>query len=170
MKMTSAYANKMLKKLTEDKSYWKEKEDLGCVYRAAADEEPVIPGYDFTVVSGEIQAIDEKILKIKHAINLNNVNSCITVGDTQMSVDEILVAMAQLNRRKQFLDEARKRDPKKRIGVGMYNPRRAVPEYEYINYDLELVKQEYDRVDMQIAQMQIALDRYNQTCEFEVQI
>ena len=43
------------------------------------------------------------------------------------------------------------------------------PEYQYINYDLQLVKDEYERVDAEIAAMQIALDKYNQTVEFEVE-
>lgn len=41
--MTSAYANKMLKKLTEDKEYWLRKKMKVVQYIAAADEEPVIP-------------------------------------------------------------------------------------------------------------------------------
>jgi hypothetical protein len=56
------------------------------------------------------------------------------------------------------------------INSGMYSPRKTAPEYVYINYDLDLVKREYERVDTQIAEMQIALDKYNQTFEFEVQI
>ena len=46
--------------------------------------------------------------------------------------------------------------------------RNAVPEYRYINYDLELAKKEYERIDKEITEMQIALDKYNQTVEFEV--
>ena len=44
------------------------------------------------------------------------------------------------------------------------------PEYKYINYDLELIKQEYERVSNAIMEMQMALDRYNQTVLFEVNI
>lgn len=47
--------------------------------------------------------------------------------------------------------------------------RKTAPEYEYINYDLELIKAEYERVDAEISAMQIALDKYNQTFEFEVE-
>jgi hypothetical protein len=31
-KMTSAYANKMLRKLNEDKEFWRSKEKEGCLY------------------------------------------------------------------------------------------------------------------------------------------
>ena len=42
-KMTSAYANKVIRKLQEDKEFWLNKEKEGFVYIAALDEEPVIP-------------------------------------------------------------------------------------------------------------------------------
>ena len=48
--------------------------------------------------------------------------------------------------------------------------RNSVPEYKYINYDLELIKKEYETVSTTIMEMQMALDKYNQTVEFEVEI
>ena len=44
-KMTSAYANKKLKSLEEDKAFWVNKEATSCTYLAAINEEPVIPEY-----------------------------------------------------------------------------------------------------------------------------
>lgn len=87
-----------------------------------------------------------------------------------MTIDEVLVKMAQLNKRKAVLDKLRKQAPKTRINSGMFTSRKTAPEYQYINYDLELVKSEYERVDAEIAAMQIALDKYNQTFEFEVEV
>ena len=168
--MTSAYANKVLRKLTEDKEYWRRKENEGCTYVAAIDEEPVIPDYDYEKVAAEITAIDEKILKIKHAININNATNRVAVGDAEMTIDEILVKMAQLSKRKAVLDNLRKREPKTRINSGLYSSRKTAPEYEYVNYDIELVKKEYERIDAEIAAMQIALDKYNQTFEFEIPV
>ncbi len=42
MKITSAYANKLLKSLTDEKSYWEAKEAASRTYVAAVGEEPVI--------------------------------------------------------------------------------------------------------------------------------
>lgn len=168
--MTSACANKMLRKLNEDKEYYRSKEVDGMTYVAALDEEPVIPEYDYGTVAAAIAEIDEKILIIKHAINLNNTINRIQVGDKDMSIDEILVKMAQLNRRKGVLDIMRKKEPKTRINSGYYASRKAVPEYEYINYDLDEVKAQYEKADAEIAMMQMALDKYNQTFEFEVAV
>lgn len=167
--MTSAYANKVIRKLNEDKDYWNNKEREGITYIAAVDEEPVIPDYDYVTVAKEIDDINNKILKIKHAINVNNATNQIQVGEELMTVDEILIRMAQLSKRKMILDNLRKRSPKSRVNDS-YSNRKAAPEYIYINYDLETVKKDYEKIDADIAAMQIALDKYNQTFEFEVQI
>lgn len=169
-KMTSAYANKMLKKLAEDKDYWRKVEFESYLYTAAADEEALVPDYDYKTVAAKIEEIDDKICKIKHAVNSANVTSKIVVGNKEMSVDTILVKMAQLNLRKQVLDDMRKRQPKVRLNSSYTQPKKAVAEYEYINYDLDLVKNEYERLDNEISMMQLELDKYNQTFEFDVEI
>jgi len=76
--------------------------------------------------------------------------------------------LAQLNRRKLVLDDMRKQEPKTRINSGVYAARKTAPEYRYINYDLEVIKSDYERIDAELAAMQIALDKYNQTYEFEL--
>ena len=166
-KMTSAIANKMLRCLEYEKSYWLDKEACSKTYVAATDEEPVIPDYNDTEVSATIAALDEKIAIIKHALNFTNATAKIMVGDTEMSVDTILVKMAQLNRRKNTLDQMRKALPKTRQMSG-FGSRSSAPEYQYLNYDLAQVKQDYEKVANTIMEMQLALDKYNQTVLFDV--
>lgn len=166
-KMTSAYANKKLKSLEEDKAFWVNKEATSCTYIAAINEEPVIPEYDYLEVAQIIEDIDAKIAVLKHAINLNNAMAKVPVGDEEMSIDTILVRMAQLNKRKNTLDMMRKQLPKERLD-NSYRVRNSIAEYRYINYDPALIKQEYERVSDMILLMQMSLDKYNQTVEFEV--
>ena len=52
--MTSAYANKMLRSLEEDKAFWANKEATACTYVAAINEEPVVPEYDYAEVAATI--------------------------------------------------------------------------------------------------------------------
>lgn len=167
-KMTSAYANKMLKSLEEDKAFWVNKEEASSTYVVANNEEPVVPDYDYLQVANIIAEIDEKITVIKHALNVANATAKVMVGDTEMSIDTILIKMAQLNKRKSVLDVMRKRLPKAREEQRSYMSRNTVPEYRYINYDLDLIKKEYESVSKAIMEMQMALDRYNQTVQFEV--
>lgn len=98
-KMTSAYANKMLKSLEEDKAFWVNKEETSSTYVVANNEEPVVPEYDYTQVANTIAEIDEKITVIKHALNVANATAKVVVGDIEMSIDTILIRMAQLNKR-----------------------------------------------------------------------
>ena len=168
--MTSAYANKMLKNLEEDKAFWVNKEEASSTYVAAINEEPVVPEYDYTEVAATIAALDEKTAIIKHALNVTNATAKVQVGDTEMSIDTILIKMAQLNKRKAVLDQMRKQLPKTREEQHSYMSRNAVPEYRYINYDLELIKKEYEAVSKSIIEMQMALDKYNQIVQFEVDI
>ncbi len=168
-KMTSAYANKILKRLQDDKSFWLSKERDGYVYVAAIDEEPVIPEYDYNQISEEIENIDQKIVKIKHAINVINATSEIEIGKEKLTVDQILITMAQLNNRRSMLDIMRKKQEKKRIDSGMYSSRKSVPEYQYVNYNIDNVKKDYEIIDSKIASLQIALDKFNQTFEFEIE-
>lgn len=167
-KMTSAYANKMLKSLEEDKAFWVNKEETSSTYVVANNEEPVVPEYDYMQVAITIGEIDEKIAVIKHALNVANATAKVVVGDIEMSIDTILIRMAQLNKRKNVLDVMRKRLPKAREEQRSYMSRNTVPEYRYINYDLDLIKKEYESVSKAIMEMQMALDRYNQTVQFEV--
>ena len=168
-KMTSAYANKMIRSLEEDKAFWVNKEVTSSTYVASINEEPVIPEYDYLEVAATIAELDEKIAIIKHALNLTNAMAKVPVGEKEMSIDTILIKMAQLNKRKTVLDQMRKQLPKAREEQ-TYVSRNVVPEYRYINYDLELVKREYEAVSKTIMEMQMALDKYNQTVQFEVEI
>lgn len=169
-KMTSAYANKLLKRLEEDKAYWRNFEMDSYLYTAADDEEPLIPDYDYSRVAGIIDDIDLKICAIKHSINLANATNTIVVNDKEISIDAVLVRMAQLNKRKLILDGMRKQQPKSRVGTLTLANRKGVVEYQYTNYDIEEVKRAYERIDNEIAKMQLELDKYNQTYEFDVNI
>ncbi len=157
-KITSAYANKMLRSLEEDKAFWVNKEAASSTYVAAVNEEPVIPEYDYMTIANTIDEI------------LTNATAKVQIGNQEMSIDSILIRMAQLNKRKAVLDDMRKRLPKMRVYSNSFSSSGSVPEYKYINYDLEVIRQEYDRISNTIMEMQIALDRYNQTVLFDVDI
>ena len=127
-KITSAYANKMLRSLEEDKAFWVNKESTSSTYVAAVNEEPVVPEYDYMTVANTIDEIDRKILTIKHTLNLTNATAKVQVGAQEMSIDGILIRMAQLNKRKTVLDDMRKRLPKTRVYGSSFVSSGSVPE------------------------------------------
>ncbi len=44
------------------------------------------------------------------------------------------------------------------------------PDVQCINFDMDVVKAEYDRVESFINELLLTLDKYNQTIEFDVDI
>lgn len=171
MKITSAMANKLLLKLKAEKQMYLQREGDSASYVVAQGEEALIPEFDFSKNNQAIKEIDDKIARIKHAINVSNALAKIDVEGVIYSVDEILVRMAQLNARLSVYDELRKKLPKERLDNRRYSSQNhSVIEFSYINYDLEEVKKEFEKTEHVIMMMQLALDKYNQTVEFEIDV
>lgn len=172
MKMTSAYANKLIKKLKEDRDYWREIEDVRHKYVVSQGEEPIIPEYDFLKVHRTIADIDDKIIKIKHALNVSNSTNCVEINGIAYTIDMLLVKMAQMTERKTVLGAMRKLTPKLRVMESGFGRLHQTPTFDVqcINFDMEIVKAEYDRVESFINELLLTLDKYNQTVEFDVDI
>jgi len=164
MKVTSASANKIIKALEDEKMYLKNIEEQSCTYIVSDSELDEKPDYDYIETQRQIEEIDNKVLKIKHAINVFNTRTKLPGLD--ITIDMALVKMAQLNQMKTKLDGLRKKLPKQRVpSFGKDSV-----DYLYINYDLAAVKEDYKKVSDQIMEIQLALDTCNQTIEFEVDI
>jgi len=172
MKMTSAYANKMIKKLKEDRDYWREIENVRHTYIEAQGDEAIIPEYDFLEVHRTIADLDAKIIKIKHALNVSNSTNVVAVEGENYTIDMLLVKMAQMTERKAVLGAMRKLTPRARVMDSVYGRFRQTPttDIQCINFDMEVVKAEYDRIESFMNELLLTLDKYNQTVEFEVDI
>ena len=169
MKVTSALANKMIKQLEEEKLYWNNLEFEAHTYTAAIGEEPVIPEYDYAKVSETLDSIDRKIERIKHALNVSNATNCVETEEGLLTIDAVLIRMAQLNHRKSKLDTLRKKLPKERLtSTASWGNVSKAPEYRYLNYDVNQVKDDFEKISRRILNMQLVLDKYNQTQEFEI--
>jgi hypothetical protein len=169
MKMTSAYANKIIKQLKEERMFLLNREHEDSTYTVAEDEEPLIPEYNYEEIRNKISEINEKICKIKHAINVANTTQSVTIGDKEYTIDMLLVRMAQLNERKVVFNELRSKSLRARKS-GYYSPSSRPIEYVYTNYDPEVAKADFEKTSREIMDIQLALDRHNQTYTFEVEI
>ena len=164
MKITSAGANKLLRKLEDDKRYILSQEASACTYVMTEGAESVIPVYDYRKTAQALEEVDAKVRKIKHGLNI--FNSTTVLDEINITIDEALVKMAQLNQRKATLDVMRCRLEKERIAnFGRSN----VVEYTCINYDLAEIQAEYQAVSQQIMDIQLALDLANQTKTFALE-
>ena len=166
---TSHEAAKLLKKLNEDYSAMLRKEEKSSVFRAAMGEDPetVRPAYDYAATRDELDLLEEKIRRLKHAINVFNTTH--TVPGYDMTVDEMLVRLPLLSGKKQKLAEMISKLPKERAEPE-YGRTTNIIDYNYINYDLDAVKADYEKVCAELADSQLALDNVNARETFDVDL
>lgn len=166
MKVTSAEANKILRKYQDDLNRLIAQEKQSAVFTAAVTEdiEAARPDYHISLMQGEIEALQIKIRSLKHAINVFNVTHKPEGFD--MTVDEMLVYIPQLTSMKGKYQGMASRLPKTRRESGY--SRSGLIEYEYANYDPAFAQEQLDRVTEELARAQLALDKLNTTETFEI--
>lgn len=169
MKLTSAEANKLLRKVNEEYAAMLRLEECSREFNAAVGEdiETVRPEYDYKETREKLKALEGKTRKIKHAINIFN-NTHIVDG-FNMTIDELLIYIPQLARRKEKLAEMSAKLPKARVNED-YRRRSNIIDYTYINYDLGEVKKDLEAVTDELARAQIALDVLNTSTEIELDL
>lgn len=167
MKLTSAEANKLLRKLHDDHDALKRMEAESRIFVAATTEklEDARPEYDYSAVQQKLADLEEKIRRLKHAINLFNVSQ--PIDDSGMTIDQALVYIPQLSDRKRKLADMRSVQKKSRNtntrGTNLI-------EYTYANYDIEQAELDYQKANNELARVQNALDLVNSTVQFEIDI
>ncbi len=169
MKYTSAQANKLLRKLKDEYAALQQNEKDSFKFVAALNEDPesVRPQYDYAHMQKDMRELEAGIRKVKHAISQFNVSTRIEEFD--MTIDEMLVYIPQLTVLKQRLGVMKGKLPKARVQQ-KYGGNSNIIDYEYINYDLEEVRKDYDIISDELSRAQLALDTLNNSAEFELNI
>ena len=169
MKLTSAEAAKMLRKLNEEQATIKQKENKSAVFIAAIGEdiESVRPVYQYEDIQNQLAVLEEKVRKVKHAINMFNLTT--VVPGFNMTVDQMLVYIPQLNERKNKLTRMAENLPKERVNASGYGVKTIV-EYKYANYDIARVEADLTAATNELAKAQTALDVINNTATLEVDL
>lgn len=167
MKCTSAEAGKMLRKLMEEKSSIEMREYSGKEFLAAVGEdlESVRPDYDFAKTQSALAEVERKIRKLKHALNV--FNSTTVIHEFDMTIDEMLVYIPQLTARKNKLSSMKDKLPKIRE---QSRTNSSILDYRYLNYDVNEVAAEYEKVSDTLAKAQNALDAVNMTMTLDFEL
>ncbi len=165
---TSASANKYLKSLQDEKDFILENESKSCTYVRAVGEDVEPPSYSYDETRQAVEVIDNRMLKIRHAIHAFNART--TLPEYDMTIDEALVRMAQLNVKRRRLASLRNRNPKERNTGGYFSRESNIIEYTYANYDIAKADKDYRETCEEISKLQLELDLINQTRSFEVDI
>ena len=168
MKLTSAECSKILKKLTSEYEALLRRESLSSTYLASVGENPedCRPEYDYEETAKEIEEKETKIRKIRHALNIFNATTVVPKYD--ITIDEILMIIPQLSKRKEKLTAMAGRNSKAR--VENHFSRSNIIDYEYTNYDIKKVSEDLSRVTDELSNAQLALDRVNHIATLEIDI
>ncbi len=120
MKYTSAQANKLLKKLNDEYDLLLAEEAESSTFLAAMGEDPesVRPEYDYIETQKSLEELGNRIIKLKHAINLFNTSH--TLPGFELTVDEALVYIPQLSKKVKKLAEMKARLPSRLSFSGLY--------------------------------------------------
>ena len=166
MTYTSAQANKLLKKLNGEHAALLDKESRSKDFCAAMGEdvESVRPAYDYADTQNRLAELEQRIRKVKHAINVFNATH--VIPDFHMTIDEMLVYIPQLTQRKNKLADMKARLPKERVEE--YGRQSNIIDYTYANYDLAAVEADYEKTADALSRAQLALDAVNQRDTFEL--
>lgn len=90
------------------------------------------------------------------------------IPDFDITIDEMLVYLPQLNAKCNTLSRMREAMPKVRVNSGYSGG--SIIDYKYANYDIEEVGRYYTELSDTLAKAQTALDLVNSTVEFEIDI
>ena len=146
MKLTSAEANKMIRALKDQ-------------YRLLFSQEENVVSF--------IAATTENVEEVRPSHALNVFNATTKVDGFDMTIDEMLVFLPQATDRLRKLSGMLAKPEKSRAeNTGRTN----IIEYEYLNYDLEKVRQDYDALMDRKSRALSALDVLNNTVQFEVEL
>ena len=168
MKYTSSQAGKLLRKLNDDYNALLKKEEISKDFLVSLGENPdaIRPEYDFCATQKELERLECKIRIVKHALNV--FNSTTIIPEFDITIDEMLVLIPQLSKRKQKLATMKGKLPKMREQG--YARNSAMVEYRYLNYEVSWVESEYKKATELLAKAQTALDIINNASTLEIDL
>ncbi len=159
----------MLRKLNEELEHVLMMEQQSREFSAAMEEdvESVRPAYNYVQTQEQIRRLEKRIRQVKHAISAFNLTQ--EVPGFDMTIDQMLVYIPQLGRRKAKLAHMQQRLPKQREKVS-YGGRGQIIDYSYANYDIETVRADYEKTAEELSRAQTALDLVNTTAKLDIPV
>lgn len=166
MKYTSAEANKLLKTLENKRNNILRREEKASKFKVSSTEnvEDLRPEYDFAKTQKELALLNEKIRKIKHAINMFNVTHTLP-GFGDLTIDQALVYMPQLREEIRKLNDMASSLPRERIEDFRSN----IVDYSIANFDIDEAVSAYEKESERLTLLQLALDKANTTETIEIE-
>lgn len=159
--MCVAAAMKYLKLLGDDKDTLFRKEIENSVYDELNGERQSSAEYSLEDTQQQLELLDQSVVNIRHAINVSNTTSM--VGNTGLTVDQILISMAQLNARLCQLHGLASRPVRSRPKP--FSPGSSDKIVTCANYDPDMAKAMVEKIRDKVSKLQMALDMHNLSTE-----
>lgn len=165
MRITSDEANKILKKLDDEKRILFQDIDNRATFIASVSEdaEKLRPEFNFVDALKKIDEIDAKMLKIKSARAKFNTEMHLTSG---LNIGEALVRMSILNNR---IGTYRKYAIMQEKARNNFSNNKEI-EYIYTNFNHEDAVKKYQSVQAEVLEIQRELNVLNATELFDVDV
>ena len=164
MRVNCDTANKLVRQLSAEMEKLLRVERGVSTYSYLYGEEPYKPDYDFNATQAKLTELENKIVTLKHAINMCNTTT--KVPNTDLTIDQALVKISMLSTAKNKLERMRSVLEQSRSSV----PGSKVTEITIRNYSEEDVEAAYKATCEQLITLQQGLDSVNLTWFFEVDI
>ena len=161
MRICNTKAMKLIKDYEKEKRYLINQENNNFLISYKEGEEKIRNKYDYKETRKKIDEIDNKVRQIKVALAKSN--TVTKVDDFDITINEALVLLAQLENKKSHLEGL--------TGFQQLSRRitpNGVIEYTECLYDIENVKSDIDTLQEEISNLQIAIDRANLTSFIEI--
>ncbi len=168
MEFTSASANKYLRRLQDEKDFILGIEAERSTYVLGDKEVADPPAYSYEETRAKVAEIDRTTMVVRHA--LHQFNMATVLPQCGLTIDEALIALAQLSNERDRVAELRAQQPKMRLGERLVGGGATTVEYRYANYDVRQAERDYEALSEKIAAIQLELDLANQTQTFEVEL
>ena len=137
IKVSPAYASKLVKQKNEQMRVLLSQERETATTTACLDEDvtELRKVYDFAATQRQMDALNDDIIKLKHAINVFNTTT--ELPGLGYTIDAALVRMKMLSSKRDRLANMKRIQPVTRQSVGYGKSK---PEYVYRNYDAKDVE------------------------------
>lgn len=161
MKMCNSEAMKVIKELEEKKKKIIYNENARSKVLYKGGEEKVLNNYDYAQTRKQVEEIDGRIRKIKHALAVSNSKTVlpefgITIGEALVYVAQLNAEYAQLETLSSFNKLSR------RITAN------GVLEYTECLYDPDAIILDMEELHSKICKLQVSIDRANLTSIIDV--
>ena len=161
MQMTIVEANKYARQLTEEVARIEKEEASASVLRYSEGEEPIPQEYDFAKTQSRIADLNEKIARIRHAVNRFNAET--VVAGYPFTVDEALVRISMMaGELKKLADMKNLPSVSRKAGYSNVEIARR-------NFDIDEVLKKWSDTTREINRLRAALDLTNLTSTIEIE-